>query len=114
MEINIKLSKTEAATLCNITNVMLLYIDKRNDINKTLDNTVGIKILKDMRSALVAGEKKFGFSPIIRDFLIEVLQFYYEGVGLAVYSNTEVLQGKAREMYERHYNSIPYIIKKLK
>ena len=109
---DIRFTKSEANALRNITNILISYLNTQYETIRTPQQANSARMLVDLHDALDAGETEFGFSRGSSDFLIYVINFWYEGVGRAVI-NSDRLQGNARKMFTKHYNLVPSIIKKL-
>lgn len=109
MKKDIKFTQNEAIALRNITSILIGY---HNSQYGTKQQSSGAKILLDIHIALDNGERQFGFSDNIKEFLINIIQFWYNGVAVAVLNNNS-LQGHARKMFTKHYNLVPSILKKL-
>lgn len=109
---DIKFTKNEAHALHNITKILIGYMNGKYDTIETKEEAATAKILVDIHQALASGERKFGFSQSSSDFLIDLIQFWYNGVAIAVIESNRI-QGPAREMFIKHYNLVPSIIKKL-
>ena len=107
-----KLTVSEAHALRNITVILIAHINKEYETIRTTSQATTARMLLDLHDALDEGETEFGFSKNVSDFLIYVINFWYEGVGREVL-NSDRLQGNARKMFTKHYNLTPRIIKKL-
>lgn len=113
MKKEINFTKSEANALRNITGILIGYIN--NTINE-VDNQEQLDyatVLIELYESLKKGETKFSYSKSYREFFIHVIKFWYNGVGLAVY-HSDKLFGPAGDMYRKHYQLVPGILKKLK
>ena len=107
-----KLTVSEANALRNITAILIAHINREYETIRTTSQATTARVLVDLHDALDAGITEFDFSRNISDFLIYVINFWYEGVGREVL-NSERLQGNAKKMFTKHYNLTPGIIRKL-
>lgn len=105
----IKFTENEAIALRNISEILLGYIDTQNVKTQFAGSA---KILLDIHNDIDNGEREFNFSKNNSEFLIDVLNFWYKGIGVVILKNKD-LEGKARERFTLHYNLVPSIIKKL-
>jgi hypothetical protein len=104
------LTVSEAHALRNITAILISYVQHETIRTQQEANTA--RMLVDLYEALDAGETEFEFSRGCSDVLADAINFWYEGVGLAVL-NSDKLQGNSRKMFTKHYNLTPRIIKKI-
>lgn len=109
---DINFTKSEANALRNITAILIGYLNSKYETIRTREQATTARMLVDLHDALDAGETEFGFSRNVSEFLIHVINFWYEGVGREVL-NSDKLQGNARKMFTKHYKLTPGIIKKL-
>ena len=112
MKKDINFTKSEAAALRNITGILIGYINSRIDEINTQEQLVSATILVHLHEALSDGETKFGYSNKVTEFLIDSINFWYNGVAIAVLKS-DALRGPAGDMFRKHYNLVPGIIKKL-
>lgn len=109
---DIKFTKSEANALRNITRILIYF--SNDNINKveTKEQYVGLKVLVSLHQALDEGETKFNFSDNIKEYLIDVIEFWYKGAGNVV-NNSKELKGSAGITFRKHYQLVPGIINKL-
>ena len=107
-----KLTTSEGNALRNITAILIAHINREYETIRTPSQATTARMLVDLHDALDEGETEFDFSRNVSEFLIDVINFWYEGVGREVL-NSERLQGNAKKMFTKHYNLTPGIIRKL-
>ena len=112
MKKDINFTKSEAAALRNITGILIGYINSRIDEVNTQEQLASVAVLIHIHEALSEGETKIGLSTKVTEFIIDSIEFWYNGVGLAVLKS-DALRGPAGDMFRKHYNLVPGIIKKL-
>jgi len=110
--LQINLTVSEAHALRNITAILISYLNTQYETITTVSQATTAQMLVDLHEALDAGETEFEFSRGCSDVLADAINFWYEGVGLAVL-NSDKLQGNSRKMFTKHYNLTPRIIKKI-
>ena len=109
---DIQFTRSEANALRNITDILIRYLNTQYETVRTKEEAATTKMLVDLYEALDAGETEFGFSRNSSEFLIHVINFWYNGVGIAVL-NSDRITGTPKKMFIKHYNLVPSIIKKI-
>ena len=113
MKKEINFTKSEANALRNITKILICYFNDNINNVESKELYVGLKVLVSLHQSLDEGETKFGFSDNIREFIIDMIDFWYKGVGYSVYNSKE-LKGTAGVTFRKHYKLVPSILNKLK